>query len=368
MSNIITPILSITGSDGTGGAGIQADVKTISMLGGLPLSVVTAITIQNTKGIHRIYDVPSDIIMQQTTSVLHDFHPKAIKMGMLRDAETIHAISNETIACQNIVCDPGILSSNGTQLLTPSAIDAIVRYIIPQTRLLLLRCNEAEHILHTTISTDEDMLTAARMLTMLGAHGVMLRGASHTAGLLTALLYISDAEGAETIQYFTTPNTEGWQMHGIGGTLSSAIATRLAFGDDIPTAVHQAHDYLHSQVVYSVASTNHSLRQVEIYNRFASLIADNYTTAHDVSYYADILCVTPRYLSQVTQRTIGKTPKQVITDYLADKSKTLLMSTSKSIQQIAFLLGFTSQAAFTKFIHNYYHCSPNALRAFPFCT
>lgn len=363
MSSIIAPILSITGSDGTGGAGIQADVKTISTLGGLPLSVVTAITIQNTQGIHCVYDVPSDIILQQTSSVIQDFHPKAIKIGMLRDADTIRAIGNEIIFCTNIVCDPGILSSNGTQLLTQSAIDAIVRYIIPETRLLLLRCNEAEHILHTTINTDNDMLSAARMLTDKGAHGVLLRGGRHATGLLTALLYISAAEGEESIQYFTTPNTEGWQMHGIGGTLSSSIATRFAFGDDIPTAVRKAHDYLHSQVIYSIASTNHSLRQVDIYNRFASLIADNYTDAHDVNFYADRLCVTPRYLSQVTQRTIGKTPKQVISDYLAEKSKTLLLSTPKSIQQIAQSMGFTSQASFTKFFHNYYNCSPSEFRS-----
>ena len=353
----LPPVLSITGSDSTGMSGIQADIKTISAMGGYALTVISAVTVQNSKGIIHIHDLPTELIVSQVSAIIEDVHPKAIKIGLLRDASMVKPLRDEVIGCKNIVCDPGIMSSDGTLLTTTEAVDEIRRHIIPETKVLLLKCNEAEYLLHHPVSTDEEMLQAACELKEMGAETILLRGGKHVDGILKALF--SDNQKSE---FFSSQNTKGWQRHGVGGALSTAIAVRLAFGDTVSEAISNAHSYIHAQVVYDVPEVGHAYRSAELYNRYMSLIADHYREAHDVGFYADRLSIGQRYLAQITDRIISKSPKQVIADYLTNEAIMLLRTTSLSIQEIAVRLGFSSQTLFSNFFRRQCGQSPSECR------
>lgn len=351
-------ILSITGSDGTGGAGIQADVRTISAMGGAAVSAITCLTVQNpSKGLE-IHDVPTELIVSQVEAIVRSSHPRAVKVGLIRSAEAIRALRDEIIGCRHIVCDPGMLSVRGTRLMDDFAIDAFRRYLLPEATVLILQCSEVELMLGAAIQSDEDMLQAAQTFVAAGAKWVMLRGGHLTEGRLTALLY--GGEGTE--RFFTSYNIEGWQQHGVGGAMSSAIATRLAMGDDVPTAVLRAHDYMHNQVVYSADESTQQQRPADLYDRLMSLIAQHYTTAHDVTFYAGQLSITSRYLSIVTNKVSGKSPKQIIDDYLLQEAKILLTTTRLSVQEISNKLGYSSQALFSKFYKGIEGVTPSAFR------
>lgn len=351
------PILTITGSDCTGGSGIQADIRTITALGGCAVTAITSVTVQDSGGIRRIHDLPADMVTEQVRTIMHDVHPQAVKIGLVRDVEVIASLRKEIIGCRHVVCDPGILSSHGTQLVSDEAIAAISRCIFPETSLLLLRCNEAERLLSMNISTDDDMMRAAGRLMDMGAMAVMLRGGHQTDGMLTALY----CDGRD-MAFFRSHNTEGWQKHGVGGALSTAVAVRLAFGDDTPKAIQKAHDYMHRQVVYSVTPRTHGFRPADLYNRFMSLIACHYREAHDVAFYAERLAISTRYLSQITERLVGRTPKQLIADYLMQEARMLLTTSVLTVQEIADKLGFSSQSAFSSFFHSQQGCTPREHR------
>ena len=350
-------VLSINGSDSTGYSGIQADIKTISALGGYALTAVTAVTVQDRHGIQNILDLPTSVLIGQVKSIVADHHPCSIKIGMVRNAESARILRNEIVGCKNIVLVPGILSSRGDRLMSDEAIAALQRYLIPEASLLILRCNEAELMLGEKISTDDDMVKAARRFVEMGVTGVLLRGGHQVKDQLTGLLYTENGS-----RFFSSRNTEGWQKHGVGGAMSSAITTRLAFGDDIPTAISNAHDYIHSQVVYAVTSRRQSRRAADIYNEFMSLITEHYREAHDVAFYADKLAITMRYLSQISDNVVGKSPKQVIADYLMKESVELLSTSRLSISEISFKLGFSSQAMFSKFFRSREGCPPAEYR------
>ena len=351
-------ILSITGSDGTGGAGIQADVRTISAMGGVAVSAITCLTVQNPgKGLE-IHDVPTELIISQVEAIIKGSRPRAVKVGLIRSAEAIRALRDEIVGCRHIVCDPGMLSVRGTRLMDDLAIDAFRRYLLPETTLLILQCSEVELMLGSSIQSDEDMLQAAKQLVDAGAKWVMLRGGRLTEGRLTALLY--GGEGTE--RFFTSYNIEGWQQHGVRGAMSSAIATRLAMGDNVPTAVRRAHDYMHNQVVYSADESVQQQRPADLYDQLMSLIAQHYTTAHDVTFYAEQLNITPRYLSIITNKVSGKSPKQIIDDYLLQEAKVLLTTTRLSVQEVSNKLGYSSQALFSKFFKGSEGITPSSYR------
>lgn len=351
--------MSITGSDSTGGAGIQTDIQTITAMGGYALSAITSITVQGADGMHKVHDLPCEMVVEQIESIFDNMHPVAVKVGLVRNPEVVIALRRQIVGCRYVVCAPGIMSSRGERLLDDVAIDVLAKYLLPISTLLMLRCNEAELMLGCSISTSDDMLKAARALVEKGAGAVMLRGGHLQEGYLTALLYVGKKN---THQFFTSPNTEGWQMHGVGGALSTAIATRLALGDGIEDAVSNAHVYMRNRVVYSAQSATQSLRHIEIYNKLMSLIAAHFSEAHDVAYYADALSVSPRYLSQITGRVVSKSPRQVIADYVANEAEQLLTNTELNIQEVANKLGFTSQALFCKFFKQQKGMSPSDWR------
>ena len=347
-------ILSITGLDCMGGVGIQADANTIMNMGANALTVITAITVQSENKIKEIHYLDTNLIIEQVQSTIANLHPRALKVGLVGNPNTIKALRNEIIGCKNIVLDFCIITSSGRYTMNQDAIKAYVHYLLPLSSLLMLKCKEAELLLNRKIQSDEDMIEAAQKLVELGTQWVLLRGGSHTEGQLTALLY---GEGKK--KFFTSYNMEGWQKHGVSSALSTAIATRLGLGDNMETAISKAHEYIHSQVVYALNTLSYSPRGGDLYNQFLSLIADNYAHAHDVNFYADKLCITARYLNQITIKTVNKSPKQVIDDYLMQESKILLNTSRMTIQEISNRLGFSSQAMFCRFFKNIEGCTPS---------
>lgn len=363
------PILSINGSDSTGASGIGADIQTIAALGGYAVTAVTC-----AEG----YALPSDVVLKQVQKSIASIHPKAIKVGLVADSETVRLLRGEVIACRRIVVAPGIFDADGRQMVSDDVVEAIGRYLVPEALLLMLRCKDAAQMLGMTISTDDDMQEAARRLHEMGAEWVLLRGGQHTKGRLTALLSQSQTlsnsplkgkdslplrEGWGGSSFFTSYNIDGWQRHGVAAALSAAITTRLGMGDDVPTAVRNAHDFIHSQVVYAKPDDEKNRRSIDIYNSFVSLVAGHYPSAHDVAFYADRLCITARYLSQITDRVVGKSPKQIIADYIMSEARTYLSTTRLSIQEVADRLGFSSQALFCKFFKTQEKTSPSEYRS-----
>ncbi len=341
------PILSINGFDSTGQAGIGADIQTIAALGGYAVSAVSCVG---------DYSLPSDTVLKQVGDIISTLHPKAIKVGLVTDSETVQRLRDEVIACRRLVVAPGIFDADCKPMVSDDVVEATKRHLVPEALLLMLRCRDAEKMLGISIRTDDDMLEAARLLHEMGAEWVLLRGARHIKGRLIALLYSQNKT-----QFFSSYNTEGWQKHGVAGALSAAITTRLGMGDDVPTAVRNAHDFIHSQVVYAKPDEMGG-RSIDIYNRFVSLVAEHYRTAHDVAFYADRLCITTRYLSGVTDKVVSKSPKQIIADYLLSEAKTYLGTTRLTIQEIADRLGFSSQVLFCKFFKAQEKTSPSDYR------
>lgn len=349
-------VLCINGSDSMGNAGIQADVRTIKDLGGYAVTAITAVTIQNSMGIISIHQLPTDLVLGQVKAVYEEMLPQAIKVGMIDNAETIHAIAQEILGCNNIVCSPVILASHGGLLMSNDSLLAYRQHLFPICKLLIIKCTDAEILLGHRISTDADMMEAASLLHDMGPEWVLLRGGTFAKGRINALL-----SGPEVQKFFSSVNIEGWQRHGVGGTLSTAIAARLAQEDDVPTAITNAHNYMHSQVVYASAQPR-SLQPHNLYNQFMTLLSQHYTTAHDVSFYASQLSISTRYLSQIANTVCGRSPKQVIDDYLIHECEQLLSTTSQTIQQISQQLGFTSQIAFAKFFKARKGCAPTVYR------
>lgn len=362
-------ILCINGSDSTGRSGVQSDIKTAHDLGGEALTAVTSVTVQNQSGILRVHDLPPELVVGQVQAVCDDYRPQAVKVGMVDHPKSIASIADAIDGCPNIVCSPGILSSHGGRLMSDASQRALLRSLVPLSTLLMLKCGDAEILLGRRITTDADMLATADQLRAMGARWVLLRGGRFPASAsesqsvpterITALL-----SGPDYQQFFSSLNIEGWLRHGVGGALSTAIALRLATGDDVPAAVRNAHAYIHSRVVYAVrgGETSALPRYAELYNAFLSFVSDNYRTAHDVAFYADRMAITPRYLSQVTRAVAGKRPKHIIDDRLMAEVERLLTTTLFTVQEIANELGFSSQMQLAKFFRANRGCSPTAFR------
>lgn len=356
-------VLSISASASTPNAGLQADLRTIRDLGADGVTAITSVTVLDADDPHSnassdIHPLPASVIEGQIRAIYAEGCPQAIKIGMINDPDTIRMVRQEVVGCPRIVCSLSILSSRGGCLMTNEAIHAYRQYLIPICTLLMLKCTDAEILLGHSISTDQDMEDAAHTLLQMGATWVLLRGGTYISGRINALLMSNDYR-----QRFSSVNIEGWQRHGVAGTLSTAIATRLALGDDLPSAVSNAHDYLHSQVVYATPGTQERLRPHDLYNQFLSLVADHYRTAHDVAYYAQRMTISTRYLAQITATLSGRSPKQIIDGYLLHESEQLLSTSTQTIQQISDFLGFSSQVTFTKFFKSKKGLSPQGYRS-----
>ncbi|MBV5279464.1 MAG: bifunctional hydroxymethylpyrimidine kinase/phosphomethylpyrimidine kinase [Campylobacteraceae bacterium] len=236
--------LTIAGSDSCGGAGIQADLKAFSAHGTYGMSVITAVTAQNTKGVFDVQDINPSVIAHQIEAIFDDIEVHAVKIGMVSRPETIEIIAStlKKYSLPPLVIDPVMISKSGYDLLQPEAKKALIEILLPMATLITPNLPEAEVILGYAITTIEDMKKAARDLHKLGCKYVLVKG-GHLVDDATDVLY----DGAEFYLYeserFETINT-----HGTGCTISSAIAANLAKGLHVKDAVKEAKVYISNAI------------------------------------------------------------------------------------------------------------------------
>lgn len=238
-----TRVLTIAGSDSGGGAGIQADLKTFSALGCYGLSVITALTAQNTMGVTGIHAVPPAFAAQQMAAVIGDIGVDAVKIGMLYSAELIESVAASLIqhGVNTIVLDPVMVAQSGDKLLQEEAIAALKRALIPMATVITPNLPEAEVLLGRKIDGLDDMRTAARELTELGCRSVLIKGGHMQTSESSDVLFISGENRIVVMPDRRVPTTN---THGTGCTLSSAIAAQLAKGLDIEAAAQRAKQYI----------------------------------------------------------------------------------------------------------------------------
>lgn len=243
-------ILTIAGSDSGGGAGIQADLKAFSATGAYGLSVITALTAQNTVGVDAIYPVAIDFLKAQLDSVRRDIRIDAIKVGMLGTPEVTEAVAEFIQAEQcPVVVDPVMVAKSGDRLLHRDAIAALQTLLIPKATLVTPNLPEAADLLDTEEATDRiEMARHAEALHGLGCQAVLLKG-GHLAGE-TSPDVLCDADG---LTWFESPRIETANTHGTGCTLSSALASLLGQGMSLPDAVTEAKRYMAGAIRHSDA-------------------------------------------------------------------------------------------------------------------
>ncbi len=233
-------VLTIAGSDSGGGAGIQADLKTITVLGGFGMSVVTALTAQNTLGVTAIHEVPPEFVAAQFDAVATDIGVDAAKTGMLSTSGIICAVAAKIrqYRIEKIVVDPVMVAKGGAALIREEAMATLVAELLPLALVLTPNIPEAEVLAGMKINNLSDMKEAARIIRKLGPRHVVVKG-GHLDGEATDLL--CDATG---FRIFSSPRLATSDTHGTGCTFSAAIAACLACGMDVPSAVAEAKRYI----------------------------------------------------------------------------------------------------------------------------
>lgn len=240
-------VLTIAGSDSSGGAGIQADLKTFSAHGVFGMSVITAVTAQNTQGVLAVQDIDVDIITKQIQAIFDDISVDGMKIGMVSRSETIRAIASGLThyKAKNIVIDPVMISKSGYYLLQKDAVEALVSCLLPLATVLTPNIPEAEEISGIKIENLKDMEEAARKIHALGPRYVLLKG-GHLKTDATDILF----DGG-TFEHFVTPRIDTHNTHGTGCTLSAAIAANLARGFSVQEAVSHGKQYIHTAIEHS---------------------------------------------------------------------------------------------------------------------
>ena len=287
-----TPIFTITGSDSTGGSGVQADIKTISALGGYAVSAITTITIQNTLGIQDFYDLPAEAIHGQIEALVNDIQPQIVKIGLIRSVDVLEVIIDMLIKYhpRYILYVPIVRSSNGEQLMTDDVVAQVRQRLLPLCSLVI----EERH-----------------------------------------------------------------SVHGESNAFASAIAVYLSQGDSIEEAQIKAKKYVNSLHAPALTTVG---RSGELYSEFLKAITKYVATNSDVGFYANCLNVSPRYLAQVCRKIGESSPKQLIDEVLAQKVAYALKSTTKTVQELAYDFGFSSQAHFAKFFKKQMKLTPSQYR------
>lgn len=232
--------LTIAGSDSGGGAGIQADLKTFSALGVFGMSVITAITAQNTCGVTDIRSMDREIIKNQIGAVYDDIHVDAVKIGMLSNSEIIYEVADNIrrYQAQNIVLDTVMISKSGSYLLQAEAVETLIRVLIPQATVVTPNLHEASALVGFTVEDRASMERAARAIKKMGAEYVVVKG-GHLSGDPCDLLF----DGSQ-IEVFPNARIDTIHTHGTGCTFSSAIAAGLAKGLSVRDAVAEAKRYV----------------------------------------------------------------------------------------------------------------------------
>lgn len=438
MNNKVT-ILTITGSDSTGGSGVQADIKSITSLGGYAASAITAVVVQDTGGIEHLYDIPAEILDAQLQRVAMDLRPDSVKIGLLRSVEQVETVAAllRKLPCRCVVMDFVIVSTSGARLMEPEVVRAAVRHLFPLCTLVMMRRGNALELLrlcralpgnpgilpaegalcknsladgahskhspaegaHSKHSPAEGALcknSLAEVATAImgleaGPQALFLKGEEVSSDAYTDLFLSREAfteaepssatlaEGAVAagnLKFFSRMGAIERALHGSAGAFTSALAFYLTKTPSAVVAVERSLAYVNQLILRSVdfklgkggALLDHgnrpipgniSARKLEIYNTLMDTIATESSARNNVEYYSGRLSITPRYLSQITKAISGRTPKELIDDYLIKEVETQLLSGELSLKQIASKYGFSSQAQLSKFVQKMCSCSPS---------
>ena len=438
MNNKVT-ILTITGSDSTGGSGVQADIKSITSLGGYAASAITAVVVQDTGGIEHLYDIPAEILDAQLQRVAMDLRPDSVKIGLLRSVEQVETVAAllRKLPCRCVVMDFVIVSTSGARLMEPEVVRAAVRHLFPLCTLVMMRIGNALELLrlcralpgtiglapaegshsnnplaegsHSKNSladgahskhfpaegalgkTSLAEVATAIMRLEAGPQALFLKGEEVSSDAYTDLFLSREtfteaepssatlAEGAVAagnLKFFSRMGAIERALHGSAGAFTSALAFYLTKTPSAVVAVERSLAYVNQLILRSVdfklgkggALLDHgnrpipgniSARKLEIYNTLMDTIATECSARNNVEYYSGRLSITPRYLSQITKAISGRTPKELIDDYLIKEVETQLLSGELSLKQIASKYGFSSQAQLSKFVQKMCSCSPS---------
>lgn len=255
-------VLIIAGSDSGAGAGIQADLKTVSSLGCYGTTAITALTAQNTVGVKAISAIPASFVKKQLCAILDDIGTDSIKIGMLHQKSVIKIVG-QTLRDyalnhkNNIVLDPVMISTSGHALLKDSCIHAIIKELFPLATLITPNLQESCFLLQQKIKTKQDYIIAAKKLHQLGALNVLIKGGddNHNQKEALDLLYLGEED---QLIWFKSPKIKTVNTHGTGCTLSSAIASYLALGHSLKESVQLSKKYI-TEVIY--AGKNYHLGQ-----------------------------------------------------------------------------------------------------------
>ena len=408
MNNKVT-ILTITGSDSTGGSGVQADIKSITSLGGYAASAITAVVVQDTGGIEHLYDIPAEILDAQLQRVAMDLRPDSVKIGLLRSVEQVETVAAllRKLPCRCVVMDFVIVSTSGARLMEPEVVRAAVRHLFPLCTLVMMRRGNALELLRlcralpgtTGLAPADGALcknslaevATAIMRLEAGPQALFLKGEEVSSDAYTDLFLSREAfteaelssatlaEGAVAagnLKFFSRMGAIERALHGSAGAFTSALAFYLTKTPSAVVAVERSLAYVNQLILRSVdfklgkggALLDHgnrpipgniSARKLEIYNTLMDTIATECSARNNVEYYSSRLSITPRYLSQITKAISGRTPKELIDDYLIKEVETQLLSGELSLKQIASKYGFSSQAQLSKFVQKMCSCSPS---------
>ena len=238
-------VLIIAGSDSSGGAGIQADIKTVSALGCYAMTAITAVTVQNTTGVKSIIPIKPKEISNQIEFTARDIKPNAIKIGMLHSAKVISAVmkSLKKIDIKKIVLDPVMVAKGGTKLINNEAIDEIKKKLMKKILLITPNIPEAELLTNTKINSLNDMIKAGQLLINLGAKNVLIKGGHLKTNEINDILL-----NKKIIKIFKNKKYKSKNTHGTGCTLSSAIATNLSCGKDLIKSCEQGIKYVNEAI------------------------------------------------------------------------------------------------------------------------
>lgn len=233
-------VLTIAGSDSIGGAGIQADIKTITCNGCYAMSAITAMTAQNTLGVKSIQESTPEFLADQLDAVFTDIVPDAVKIGMVSDARLAQVIAEKLnyYEAKNIVVDPVMVATSGSSLIKTEAIEILAKELFPIATLITPNIPEAEVLSEIKISTEEQMLAAAKKISEKYGTSVLLKG-GHSINDANDVLY-----AGKNFLWFLSERIENKNTHGTGCTLSSAIATFLAKGNNLECSVQLAKNYI----------------------------------------------------------------------------------------------------------------------------